>query len=132
MENTVSIKDRCKSLREAFPDAGYKKLSRITGVAYGTFRYHTNTAYQENQHSRLRAKAAKHKFILIQFLGGQCMKCGYRESDALDFHHRNKSQKTTAVSNLLDGKFENALEEAKKCDLLCANCHREQHADNSN
>ena len=46
----------------------------------------------------------------------------------LDFHHRNPLEKEGELSDFSKGynldKFFNELD---KCDLLCANCHREFH-----
>jgi hypothetical protein len=71
--------------------------------------------------------------------GGKCVRCGYSKSfAALDFHHRSEEptsrgkpnkRKIRTVSHLLainlPWAWEAAIEEAKKCDLICANCHRE-------
>jgi hypothetical protein len=63
---------------------------------------------------------------MVNSFGGRCVKCGYGKNyAALDFHHRDPTSKTNAVGLLLLGSFEKAKKEAEKCDLLCANCHRE-------
>jgi hypothetical protein len=64
----------------------------------------------------------------VDMMGGRCAKCGYNSClDALDFHHRDSSEKEFAIGKYR--KLEDALIELKKCDLLCANCHRETHAE---
>lgn len=75
---------------------------------------------------RVRRKRSYHekKLILIEEFGGKCRRCGYNEyAGALDFDHINKEDKKYGV---LRGNrsLEAAREEAKKCQLLCANCHR--------
>ena len=76
-----------------------------------------------------RAKARQKKERLVKAMGGCCQNCGYdRCLQAFDFHHMN-DDKEVAVSQLMKRSFEVAMEEAKKCILLCANCHRELHAD---
>jgi len=75
---------------------------------------------------------------LVDAAGGCCTRCGYNKSIyALDFHHVGKDKENT-VSNLLlratgtKGEYlALALAEAAKCVLLCANCHRELHAEQS-
>lgn len=67
---------------------------------------------------------------LIAMMGGKCVRCGYCKSAAgLDFDHIDPSLKRIAISPLLavnqPWAWEQALEEAKKCRLLCSNCHRE-------
>jgi hypothetical protein len=70
------------------------------------------------------------KARLVELHGGRCIRCGYHETiAALVFHHRDPHTKSFAIS--VDGvprAWERLVEEAAKCDLLCANCHREVHA----
>ena len=57
--------------------------------------------------------------------GGSCIICGFDSSPAaLEFHHLDPSEKAFAVSNAgMTRSLESARVEARKCDLLCANCH---------
>lgn len=60
--------------------------------------------------------------------GNRCMRCGYDTCGAaLEFHHIDPNQKDFTISNERLKLIE-AIEESKKCVLLCANCHREIHA----
>lgn len=59
--------------------------------------------------------------------GGKCIRCGYDKClKALEFHHIDPNKKDFTISNdyfkLLD-----AVEESKKCILICSNCHKEFH-----
>ena len=69
------------------------------------------------------------KLRAIEYLGGKCLECGYSKCPAaLEFHHRDPTQKDFGIgsgSALGWGKIQTELD---KCDLLCANCHREEHA----
>lgn len=67
---------------------------------------------------------------LVGFKGGVCQICGYsRCLIALDFHHIDESTKEFELSQRdLTRNWEKIVEEAKKCLLVCANCHREVHA----
>ena len=54
-----------------------------------------------------------------------CIKCGFSHVAALDFHHTDPTKKDNIVSKLVgDGCFKRAREEAAKCQVLSANCHR--------
>lgn len=65
----------------------------------------------------------------IAYKGSKCQRCGYnRYAGALDFHHRDPGQKDFSLSNAALTSFEKVKAELDKCDLLCANCHREEHA----
>ena len=56
-----------------------------------------------------------------------CRKCGEKRAYLLDFHHRNPKEKDFVISNKARCKLETLIEEISKCDVLCANCHREWH-----
>lgn len=67
----------------------------------------------------------------IDYKGGKCEKCGYnRCNEALEFHHLNPDEKDFSVGK--DGynhSWEQIKKELDKCIMLCANCHRELHAE---
>lgn len=66
---------------------------------------------------------------LVNSLGGKCCICGYNKClSALQFHHKNPEEKDFTISQNAHIAFEKALQEVKKCILVCANCHREIHA----
>ena len=61
-------------------------------------------------------------------MGGKCVLCGYRKHlHAFAFDHLDPRTKTLAVGTYISKRmYEKARAEAKKCRLLCANCHMEQ------
>jgi transposase len=67
---------------------------------------------------------------LVEEAGGACAVCGYATCvAALQFHHVDPSQKRFALS--LKGvarSLDTVRAEARKCVLLCANCHAEVEA----
>jgi len=67
------------------------------------------------------------KQILVREAGGECVLCGYDECvAALHFHHVDPASKRFALSGQGMTRGLQALqEEARKCVLLCANCHAE-------
>lgn len=67
---------------------------------------------------------------IVQLKGGSCIRCGYDKCiDVLSFHHREPAQKIHEVCGGVNRSFEANFAEAEKCDLLCANCHMEVHAE---
>ena len=70
------------------------------------------------------------KRLCVDYKGGKCMSCGYDKCiGALEFHHRDPSQKDFTFSGVKRTKMvENDRKELNKCDMLCANCHREVHS----
>jgi transposase len=64
---------------------------------------------------------------VIEEAGGRCVSCGYdRYLGALQFHHVDPGEKDFALSGKgLTRSLARVRKEAKKCVLLCANCHAE-------
>jgi transposase len=67
------------------------------------------------------------KALLIEEAGGKCILCGYdRQPRALAFHHLEPKRKGFALSQKGVTRSLQALRaEARKCVLLCSNCHAE-------
>jgi hypothetical protein len=73
----------------------------------------------------------KNKSQLIAESGGQCGNCGYKKCQAaLHFHHRDLNTKSFSLAKLGGISLDRLRVEAKKCDLLCGNCHAELHDKN--
>lgn len=99
-------KDRDRSLN----DETYRKI-RLRG----------NQRSLEKRHERSRC------FSEAKSERG-CFFCGERESCALDLHHVNPEEKDFPVGNMFGSKnWTRVIEEAAKCVVLCANCHRKHH-----
>jgi len=76
------------------------------------------------------ARRRRVKLALIEAAGGACRLCGYdRYAGALQFHHIDPRAKAFAIADRgVARSLERALDEARKCALLCANCHAEIEA----
>jgi len=69
------------------------------------------------------------KQILVAEAGGCCRLCGYdRCTAALEFHHLDPSEKAFGLSQRGARSLEKLRAEARKCMLLCSNCHAEIEA----
>src|SRR5215210_751905 len=119
-------RERTRRAREA----GLTEITRecahhgITTFALEGRGYYRCKRCRQDAVSRWRRRA---KLRLIEAAGGRCVLCGYdRHPSALHFHHLDPTQKRYTLSRA--GHTRNlaeALEKAKKCVLLCANCHAE-------
>ena len=68
----------------------------------------------------------------LKYKGGECQKCGYSRCHAsLEFHHIDPSEKEFSWPKMRKRAWVDIKTELDKCDLLCANCHRETHAADS-
>lgn len=66
------------------------------------------------------------KRILVEAAGGCCVICGYNSSIvALQFHHVDSATKEFPMSTASGKSIAAYLREARKCVLVCANCHCE-------
>ena len=75
----------------------------------------------------IRLRYLRRKIKVIQYMGGVCEDCqGSFNPCVYDFHHVDGTKEHN-VSHLLRGKWENIINELKKCVMLCANCHRLRH-----
>lgn len=64
---------------------------------------------------------------LVEYKGGKCIICGYNKCiRSLIFHHRNPAEKEFSITGKTIS-FEKLKKEVDKCDLLCSNCHGEEH-----
>lgn len=102
-------------------------------------KYHGETLFIKEKFNRNQRRCKKcrsqhvtenrrnNKKKLVSIFGGKCLICGYNKHfGSLEFHHLNPEQKSFSISRRgLCISFESALEEAKKCILLCSNCHKE-------
>jgi transposase-like protein len=73
------------------------------------------------------ARRRRVKRILLEEAGGCCARCGYdRCIGALHFHHLDPAVKSFGVGAAgVTRSLEAARAEARKCVVLCANCHAE-------
>lgn len=108
----------------------YPEISILTGASKGTIAYHCSDKYRINRTARIRLRKRGKITELKEKAGGQCVRCCYNKClEALDFHHKIPSEKVSDISRLAkDSRFALADIEAAKCELICANCHREEHS----
>ena len=94
-------------------------------IAQKKWRVAHPDAYAISRKQNSNNKAAKGKKVLFELrkkAGNKCSECGYdKHPEILHFHHIKKKHKN--VSTIARYSVKNAILEAKKCILLCPNCH---------
>lgn len=93
--------------------------------------------FPDDGHHRTRCGACntkirriRNKIAAIKMLGGKCQICGWSGNiAAFEFHHTDSKAKEFDVGRMTNRKWEVVKKEAKKCQLLCSNCHRILHTD---
>lgn len=123
-EKIVELKVSQSGLRDS-------QIAKILGCSKPMIKYHLS----EDVRRVYRHRSSRNKKINMALIkrasGGKCCKCGYDKClEALDFHHTDPTVKIDDVSTMLAerGKMA-ASEEAKKCILVCRNCHTEIHVE---
>jgi predicted nucleic acid-binding Zn ribbon protein len=94
------------------------------------YHHYHRVKQQTNTYHSQTIRALKRKLQLIEMKGGSCECCGYDSNiAALHFHHVDPDSKLFKLDHrILSNRSLQAInEEAKKCVLLCANCHYETH-----
>jgi DNA-binding CsgD family transcriptional regulator len=106
-------------------------------TAFWECRVHGRTEFVRRNRSEYRCKRCRVeavqrrrrrvKRILVEEAGGKCAICGYdRHPAALHFHHLDPAQKSFGLSRRGVTRSIDVLRaEARKCVLLCSNCHAE-------
>ena len=90
--------------------------------------------YSDRRQYLIRAVHKRRKKIramAVEYKGGKCVRCEYdRCTEALEFHHTDPVQKDFSISSKgYTRSWKRVQEELDKCVMLCANCHREVHAE---
>ena len=83
-------------------------------------------AYLNDYIRRLRLEMKA--WLLEQKTGKSCVECGLSDPKRLDFHHVDMATKVDSISHMLQSTpgpagIKRAIEEMKKCVLLCKSCH---------
>jgi hypothetical protein len=77
---------------------------------------------------RVARRRRRVKEILVADAGGRCRLCGYdKYLGALEFHHLDPKEKRLEIGYVALA-LETMRAEARKCLLLCSNCHAEVEA----
>ena len=101
-------------------------ICKLCGNKFKDYEYRNRTRCGscDTKIRRFRTKAAA-----IKLLGGKCQKCGWHGNQAaLQFHHKNSSDKDFIIGNAANKSWDFIKLEVKKCILLCANCHLIEHS----
>ena len=89
--------------------------------------------YADRREYLIKAVSKRRKKLremAIEYKGGKCAICGYDSCiEALEFHHKDVNGKDFGISKSgITRSWEKIKAEIDKCALVCANCHRELHA----
>lgn len=123
---------RCGRNRDVrFFTPNKSRYDGLTSSCNDCHRRYVREHYGKNKSIYIE-KAKKQTLVLRQLINElksvPCMDCGNRYSPwVMDFDHRDGTVKDLEVAKLVSyGSKRRILEEVKKCDVVCSNCHRER------
>jgi hypothetical protein len=80
--------------------------------------------------NKIKRREAARQYVWDYLSTHPCVDCGESDPKVLEFDHV-RGEKTQAVSVLANGNYslDRVIEEIKRCDVRCANCHRRKTYD---
>jgi hypothetical protein len=90
----------------------------------------TRSHYRRNKRQYLDRNSrtnARHRALIRAAKSRPCVDCGVRYPYyVMDFDHREGTAKSFILSDVPRATSKSLMQEIDKCDLVCANCHRER------
>lgn len=107
---------------------GYNSFCRVCHGEHNRAYYALNSEKQKKQIAAAQARRVKDNYQRMWALLNQlsCTDCSTRDARVLEFDHLPEHEKRMNISELLTGGYgwSSVEEEIKKCEVVCANCHR--------
>lgn len=116
------------------------KVCRYCGIEQPEANFEIAVVVKDKAYRRRKCQACKntqqkqrtHKTVswVREYKKGLCCeRCGFSDYRALEFHHRNPTEKEFHIGDFAihGGSIEKIKREIEKCNVLCANCHRIEH-----
>ncbi len=130
MDEALRTCARCR-LDKPLSDFGRKRLNDFQPYRRPCQSEYKKEHYQGNEESYLasgRKRLGKLRELVRQAKDKPCTDCGVKYPYyVMDFDHRNGDEKLAGLGQLMKRHSEASLiDEMAKCDLVCANCHRER------
>ena len=117
-------RERCKIRSKMWR---IKNIGTAKAASKAWYDAHKRRHYTKEDPKRIRLSAKEERDIINSLkIGKGCVDCGDTYAPhCMDFDHV-RGEKHYSVSQMLGNGFrlETILDEIKKCDLVCANCHR--------
>ena len=119
----------CKNLDEFHQNLRNKKTG-LSSWCKVCQKENKKDHYKNNREKYIQNGLKVREWFLELKKGLKCNRCGFSHPAALDFHHINPTTKSFRRSDVSPSEKnrEKILDEIKKCEVLCANCHRIEHA----
>jgi transposase len=117
-ENILKLREQGKS---------YREIQKILGCSKGTIAYHLGDGQKQKNLTRGNLGKAKRRRQIWEYKENiGCIDCKEKYPHyILEFDHRPGFEKIGSPTEMAAYfGIEAAMEEIKKCDVVCANCHK--------
>jgi len=103
----------------------YVSYCRECNIEYQKNHYIENKEYYINKRNEQKISIRRY----INSKKNHCEECGEDHIACLDFHHKDRNEKTFDMIHALNYcvSIKNIQKEIDKCVVLCSNCHRKLH-----
>jgi CRISPR/Cas system-associated protein Cas10 (large subunit of type III CRISPR-Cas system) len=125
----------CNTCKTEKPETEFALKNKVTGkrsskcktchAKYVKKHYKRNKAAYIKRALDDKENQRQKRNELIQSIRKECAHCGENHPAVLDFHHLDPNTKDDHIASIWSRK--RIIEEAKKCIVLCSNCHRKLH-----
>ena len=128
VEGVVKFMPNRKFCLKCSPWRGHNTKKDINSVPRGKLPWKDLPEEKKQQIQSVNyTRGVERKNKLIKLAGGKCTKCGYNKNPkALTFHHLRDKKFQLAINSLASRNWDEILDEFKKCELVCMNCHMEE------
>lgn len=121
------MKHKENILRLRAEGKSYRQIQEILGCSKGTIAYHLGPDQKDKTRQRTnRARTEQSRKLWDLKEESGCIDCGEMYPHyMLEFDHLPQHEKLgSPIYVARTYSMEKALEEVKKCDIVCANCHK--------
>jgi hypothetical protein len=97
---------------------------------YGREHYLANRQRYIDKAARVKERLRRERTVLLLafFETHPCVDCGERDPVVLEFDHLSDDKSFSIGHRLAHRRWQTILDEMKKCEVVCANCHRRRTA----
>ena len=106
----------------------YNEISSLLGCAKSTISYHVGEGQKDKTRLRTRnSRGKKRRYVSDIKAATPCTDCKINyPAHIMDFDHVRGEKKHNICDMINNCSWEELEEELKKCELVCANCHRQR------
>ena len=122
----TELRQKILELHEA--GQSYNEISRELGCAKSTISYHIGEGQKSKTNLRNRnSKGKKRQYVSAVKESSPCADCKINyPAHVMEFDHINGDKSYNISQMVHNCSWDDLLEEIDKCEVVCANCHRQR------